>query len=132
MEKEYFVLYKRDMKTEKTKMYREKMLFDYYQEFAGPEEAKSFAFLNLPCVLAKRDILTENIHDMVRDKKTPYVVAAKHYGKYKHYDYGGGCDYLETYDAVRCSADALEGVVEKIASEDYIKEIIVGLELRLL
>lgn len=128
--KDYFVLYERDVKTEKEKKYGERMLFDNCKYFEGTAEAQRFAFKNLPAIFGKRTSLNEEDKAKLKDEQKPYIVAAKQTGKYCS-SCMGETDYLETYDVIRCSENELETTIEKLAGENETDEIIAGLELKL-
>jgi hypothetical protein len=131
MAKDYFVLTKRDMKTEKRKSYGPKMLYDRCTEFKQKENAEKYALRNLPALIAKRILspLTDEEKARVKDTKTPYVVVAEFYGKYHHYCYDGSSDALTTFDAIRCNESQLEKIVEEFAREGA-ENIIAGVELK--
>ena len=122
MEKDYYVFYHRDLKTEKTNKYGDKMLFDDARTFGSKEKARNFAYDNLPALVMKR------IKNSAESKE--YLIAARFEGKYHHYDYSGGSDALTNYDIARRSKDSLEKTVDSFAEEGA-KEIIVGIEDRL-
>ena len=57
----YFVLYKRDVKTEQSKGYGGRMLFDYCDFFEGPESAKEFAIVTIKIIFIKAIVGINNI-----------------------------------------------------------------------
>ena len=72
MEKEYFVLYKRDRKAEKKEMAKGRMVYDYVKEFITREEASAFAFGNLQ----DTQILGKTVTSMADySSESTYVVA---------------------------------------------------------
>lgn len=132
MENRYFVLFKRDIEMERQKRYKQKqrMLFDECREFPDAKKAKEFAIKNLPAVYAKQYPLDAE-ESQLRDPEKPYVVVGKYIGKYSSYCMGE-TEYMTTFDAVRCSKDAVEGIVEKLAGENNCEEVFVGLELKVI
>ncbi len=128
MKNKYVVLYKRDVKTEKTKGYGNKMLFDKMKDFYGLNEARAFHFNNLPGILMQNAPFTDIDRSILEGIENPFVVVGEFYGKYGHCDYLGDCDPLRTYDAVRCSADEINKLVEAFSREGKLERVIVGLE----
>jgi len=133
----YFVLYKRDAKIEVEKKYGEKMLYDNCKYFEGYNEARSFAFRNIPAIFAKRSSLERvSEKEKLRDVKKPYVVAAEHSGKYKSYDIDGGSEALTTYDTLRSGESELEttidGLIKDKKDAEHIESVLVGVELKYL
>lgn len=129
----YHVFYKRDTKTEQRREaeYQNKMLLDKQQIFDSYQAAKDFAMKELPAYIVKATTMNEEDKPHIRSEGTPYMIVAQHHGKYKHYDYGGGCDWLDSYDVRRASEEELEHTIEQIAQEEHIEKIIAGLELKL-
>jgi hypothetical protein len=128
---EYFVLYDRDLKTERSKEYGETMLFDQMKYFHDLASARSFAMRQLPAIVAKRECYHPSKDDELRDPSKPYVIAAEHYGKYTS-SCMGETDSLKTYDARRCGAADVESIMEKMLIERTARCIVGGLELKLL
>jgi hypothetical protein len=130
MQEDYFVLYKRDIEYENVKKYGQKMLYDKMQKFGNYEQTSRFAVMNMPAIVARQYPL-EAKKDEIKNLNAPYIVAAKFDGKYRHYCYDGSDDPLVTYDAVRCSENELERVIEEFASEKNFKGLNVGLEIKI-
>jgi hypothetical protein len=127
----YMVLYKRDFEMETRKNYEQKMLFDGYKTLPKLETAIEFAVQHLPALVAKQLPLAETEKNQIKDQDKPYLVVAKHYGKYNHFDYGGDSDPLTTYDVVRCAESDLEKSVENFGKEEHVQQVTVGIELKL-
>lgn len=130
MENKYFVLYKRDIPTEKQKRYQNKMLYDKIKEFPEKENALEFATLNLPSALVQRYPLNPAEVE-TKNPETPYLIAAEFFGKYSHYCCGEG-EFIKTYDVKRCKQEDVESTIEKFAKEDRYEKALVGLELKIL
>lgn len=135
MAEKYLILYKRDTQYEANDRKREfsqysgRMLFDKAKGVSGLERAIEFAEENMPAIIMKR--LPLSAEDLARAKsEKPYLVVGEFYGKFKHYDYGGGSDWLTNYDVVRCSAEEVESVMEKMAGEEHFVKAYRGLELK--
>lgn len=130
MNSDYFVLSKRDLKTEKSAQAKGRMIYDAMREFNDYSKALTFADRNLPSILAKRTPLTEQEQSKIRDKDNPYVVAGFLPEKYKSY-----CrdewDYVPTNEAVRCKEADLEKTVESFR-RDGATSILVGVELKVI
>ena len=132
----YLALYKRDSQYEAAHRglegtYEKRMLFDKIKGFSGLEQAIEFAEENMPAIVMKRLPVKEEDLAKVKAKK-PYVVIGEYYGKHKSYDYTGDCDWLRSYDAVRCNAEEVELMMEQMAREKYFVKAYRGLELKLL
>jgi len=125
MNEKYFVLYRRDVRTEKTKEYGERRLYDKCKFFCGWEEAKDFASENFPSLLGNKNLFSE-----AKEEKK-YLAVVRHGGKYKHHDYGGDCDYLETYDVLRCKKSELEKTLEEMSTEEHAEKVFAGIEEKL-
>jgi len=133
--KQYFVLYARDVRTEHTKKYGARMLFDKAKEFGHLLNATRFALSNLPATLAAKLPLTEEAKPLAKPVETNYIVAVEFFGKYKHTDYTGDTESLITFDVVRCAQSELEETIATLSAEEqyanciHIKRVLVGLEL---
>ncbi|MFH0869010.1 MAG: hypothetical protein V1839_02160 [archaeon] len=128
--KPYFVLYKRDTKTEKEENYGDKMLYDRCKFYVSLENARKFFLSNLPAILAQAWPLTGQDKPEIKESYKPYVVAAMFLGKYKSCSMGEE-ESMETFDAVRCSEADLESTIERFSNE-VPKKVFVGVELKLL
>jgi hypothetical protein len=131
MNNQYYVLYERDIETEKDKRYGAKMLYDSMTRYNEIDKAVRFGLSNLPALLFKVLPLTEQDLAIIKNKDMPYIVAAKFEGKYNHHDYAGECDPLISYDVIRCKQNDLENLVENFKKEKNIEKIITGIELNL-
>ena len=127
MKNNYFVLYNRDRSGEQMKEAKGRMLYDKIQEFPTEKKAVAFGlnYLQNTPIVAKT---VKNIDDY--DAKANYVVAAYFTSKYKHYDYGGGCDPVPTHEVITCNQESLDTVIENFAKENPSK-IYLGIEQKL-
>jgi len=128
MANKFFVLFKRDIKTEKEKEYGPKMLYDHMAEYPTLAKATEFALEHIPATIVKKLPLTEAETSRIRDSEKPYLVAAQFNGKY-HSCCMGETDPMTTFDALRCSEKDLEATVEAFSAEGA-EKIIVGAELK--
>jgi hypothetical protein len=114
---------------ERERGYDSKMLYDKKNNFNNYEEASRFALMNMPAVLVRQYPLQAKKEEL-KDLKKPYIVAAEFLGKYNHECYDGSSDALVNFDAIRCSENYLEQIIECFVSERNFKKMYVGLELK--
>lgn len=130
MAAEYFVASERDTRTEKEKNYGERMLFDKLRQFDDAAEARKFALSGLPSVMGRMLPVPEDDKALLKGGGKPYLVIATFEGKFVHSSYDGSTDKLKTHDAIRCSGERLEEIVETLAREGA-RKIVVGAEMNL-
>jgi len=130
-QKQYFVLWKRDMDAEKFKKTNGRMIYDGITEVGNYNDALVLANNSLPSILAKYTPLREKEKDKIRDVKKPYIVSAFFPYKYSHTCYDGSTSYNPTNEVIRSSEKELERVVEQFKTENA-EKIRVGIELKVL
>ena len=123
----YIVLYNRDTKTEQSKDYGERELYDREKIFSEKSEALKFAYNNLPAVALRTPPLRPQD---LEQSAGQYVVYAHHYGKYTT-SCMGETDPMHTYDTLRCDQNQLEETVNLLAKEEKVEGIYAGIELKL-
>ncbi len=124
-DKPYFVLYKRDIATEKRKKYEDRQLYDKMEYFTSEQDAKVFAFNNLPARVGQNTGYAE-----IKSEQE-YLVAAEYFGKYES-SCMGETDYMRTIDLVTTKANGIQNTIEALVQEKHCEGIAaVGLELKL-
>lgn len=124
-DKPYFVLYKRDVETEKNKKYENRQLYDRMNYFTNEQDAKIFAFNNLPARLA------QNASYAQITPNQEYLICAEYHGKYQSCCMGE-CDSMTTLDVVTAKQNNIQNTIEALVQEKYCEGIVaVGLELKL-
>lgn len=125
----YYVAYKRDQPTERSRKYpAHRLLFDRMKQFSTYEKATAFAEENLPAVVAKKLPAAAAELKHARDPKQPYAVIAEFYGKYSSCCMGE-TDAMTTYDVIRCSVQELASVIDAVSCEPHFKKLWRGLEV---
>ena len=128
MAKEYFVLFKRDRDGESMARTKGRMLYDALRQFSDHAEAKKFALRNLQHtpLLAKTIISAGDYCPAAL-----YVVAAYFTDKYGYTDISGVYNSQPTHEVEVCNQQALERIVEHMASEGP-DRMYLGIEEKLL
>ncbi|MBT4824239.1 hypothetical protein HN695_02560 [Candidatus Woesearchaeota archaeon] len=128
MDGKYFVLYKRDQKSEHMDKVKGRMLYDKIEEFADREKALEYALSNLQDtpILAKTIKSPQDFN-----AEASYVVAAYFGSKYGYTDYGGDYNDVPTHEVVRTKLGNLDSVVEELASEGP-NRLYLGIEEKLI
>jgi len=128
----YFVLYARDIGTEKSRRYGDRMLYDKCKQFNNAQKALEYASNSLPSIMGVKIPIDKQYLEQARDPNKPFVVVARHEGKYNHEFIDGSSDALIDFDAIRCNESELESTVDMLSQEPNTQEVFVGLELEVL
>ena len=130
----YFVLYHRDLKTEKSdSRAKGREVYDILRGFKTLDTAKKFSLENLHelPLFVKRYPIQEEESEPMKESEKPYIVSAYFKNKYYHGCYDGSSDPVPTHEVIRCAKHDLESAITEFAREAA-SRIDVGIELKIL
>lgn len=132
MEKEYFVLHKKDYNAYNLRQNtRKRELYDRVKDFNNLDDAKMFAreYLHEQPILATYNLDFKD-KERMKQGENNCLIALKFNHKYHHYDYGGGSDPVPTHEIERTNINELEGRLNVFTREKP-DGVLIGLELKL-
>jgi len=132
----YFVLYQRKFYTQSlNEKPKGKELYDQCKSFDSLDKALDFYTKKLTesPVLAKKPPFDKADYEKAKNMQTPYIVAGYFGNKYHHSSHDDGINYRDpvpTHEAVRCSENGLEKVLDSFHKE-HTSKIYIGIELQM-